>query len=194
MGPYAPIKNVSYKSQQGTLTDVSSWTSGFTANNINLIRFADVLLWAAEAEVQSPSGDLKKAQDYVNQIRLRAADPSGWVYKYKDAQNPSSGYSDTAAANYYIKPYPGIWTDPVYALKAIRFERMLELGMEGHRFFDLVRWGIAEPNINAYLAKEKTMTSFLEGAAFTAGKNEYFPIPQIEIDKSDQRLKQNPNY
>jgi hypothetical protein len=194
MGPYAPIKNIYYKSQQGTLSDVSSWTTGFTANNINLIRYADVLLWAAEVEVESQSGDLKKAQDYVNQLRLRAADRSGWVYKYKDPQNPSAGYSDTLAANYKISPYPGVWTDPVYALKAIRFERMLELGMEGHRFFDLVRWGIAESNINAYLAKEKNMTSWLEGAVFTAGKNEYFPIPQMEIDKSEGKLKQNPNY
>ncbi len=193
-GPYSPIKTAYNRSEHGNLTDVSFWSPGATANNINLIRYADVLLWAAEVEVQSTNGDLEKARDYVNQVRMRAADPSGWVYKYKDPQDPSKGYSDTPAAKYYIKPYPGIWTDKDFALKAIRYERMLELGMEGHRFFDLVRWGIAETSINPYLEKEKNMNGYLAGAVFVPNKNEYFPIPQSEIDKTDHHLEQNPNY
>jgi starch-binding outer membrane protein, SusD/RagB family len=193
-GPYSPKKTSIYASQIGTYTDVSFWTIGANAININLIRYADVLLWAAEAEVMSPAGSLAKAQDYVNQLRNRAADSTGWVYKYKDDQNPSAGYSETPAARYFIKPYPGVWTDPAYAMKAIRYERMLELGMEGHRFFDLVRWGIAEHDISLYLEKEKNITGYLNGAVFNPLQDSYFPIPQSEIDKSDHRLKQNPNY
>ena len=154
-GPYSPKKTSIYASQVGNYTEASYWTIGANAININLIRYADVLLWAAEAEVMSTNGSLVKAQDYVNQLRNRADDSSGWVYKYKDDQNPSAGFSDTKAANYFIKPYPGVWTDPVFAMKAIRYERMLELGMEGHRFFDLVRWGIAEHDINAISPKRK---------------------------------------
>jgi len=71
---------------------------------------------------------------------------------------------------------------------------MLELGMEGHRFFDLVRWGIAETEITAYLNKEKNITGYLNGAVFDSAQNNYFPIPQSEIDKSNGLLKQNPGY
>jgi len=193
-GPYSPKKTSIYASQVGTYTDASSWTFGENAININLIRYADVLLWAAEAEVMSANGSLAKAQDYVNQLRNRANDSSDWVYKYKDVNNPSAGFSDTPAAKYFIKPYPGVWTDPVFAMKAIRYERMLELGMEGHRFFDLVRWGIAENDINLYLQKEKNTSGYLNDAVFKTPQDLYFPIPQSEIDKSDHRLKQNPGY
>lgn len=193
-GPYSPIKNTNYKSQQGVLTDASFWTTGANANNINLIRYADVLLWAAEVEVLSQNGSLEKAREYVNLVRMRAADSTGWVYKYQNDQDASQGYSSIPAAHYFIKPYPGTWTDPEFAMKAIRYERILELAMEGHRFFDLVRWNIAASNINPYLAREKRISGYLEGAVFTAGTNEYFPIPQSEIDKSDHKLKQNPGY
>ena len=88
-------------------------------------------------------------------------------------------------------------------------ERRLELGMEGHRFFDLVRWGIAEPTLNTYLKYvsgravnnwpvPNNKRNFLINATFTAGRNEYFPIPQAQIDRSSKGgtpvLKQNPGY
>ena len=85
-GPYSPKKTSIYVSQIGTYTDASFWTIGANAININLIRYADVLLWAAEVEVMSANGSLAKAQDYVNQVRTRAADPAGWVHKYVDAK------------------------------------------------------------------------------------------------------------
>lgn len=184
-GPYSPIKNTYKKSQEGVLTDKSFWTAGVTANNYTLIRFADVLLWAAEAEVEV--GSLENARALVNQVRARAANPAGFV---KNGAVP--------AANYKVGLYTTPWTDKVAARKAVHFERKLELGMEGHRFFDLVRWGEAASTLNAYLAYEKTKRSYLNGASFQAGNDEYFPIPQPQIDRSVVNgvatLKQNPGY
>ena len=170
-GPYLPIKNTFYKSQQGSLTDNSSWTSGYTANNVNLIRFSDVLLLAAEAEIKG-GGSASQALIYVNQVRARAGNPTGFV--------PGS------AANYKIGLYAaGAFDDQAYALKAIYFERKLELAMEGQRFFDLSRWGIAGDELNTYYAHEISSGYTLDvGAHWTANKNEYFPIPQTQIDKS----------
>jgi len=182
-GPYTPKKNVYYKAQEGKKTDASFWTSGVTANNINLMRYADVLLWAAECEIEV--GTIDKAREYVNLVRQRAADPATWVKTAGGAN----------AANYKIGLYTAVWTDPVFAKKAVRFERTLELAMEGHRFFDLVRWGIADTEINAYFAKEKNLRSYMKNAVFTKGKNEYYPIPQDEIDRvGGGLLKQNPGY
>jgi hypothetical protein len=74
-------------------------------------------------------------------------------------------------------------------------ERKLELSGEGHRFFDLVRWGIAATELNAYLDYERSKVSaspFI-GASFEAGKAEYMPIPQVELDILEG-LQQNPGY
>jgi hypothetical protein len=196
-GPYAPKKMSYYKSQEGKLTDGTSWTNGLTATNFKLMRFADVLLMAAEAEVEV--GSLEKARGYVNQIRARAAIPSSFVKTYVDPANPSAGFTTTNAANYVIGLYPGPWTSQTTARTAVRFERKLELAMEGNRFFDLVRWNVAAPTINAFLAYEKTKLSAAYGTAtFVAGKHEYFPVPQRQIDLSStggvSSLKQNPGY
>ncbi|HVZ57850.1 MAG TPA: RagB/SusD family nutrient uptake outer membrane protein [Chitinophagaceae bacterium] len=194
-GPYSPLKNVYPNALLGKLTDASFWSSGVTANNVNLIRYADVLLWAAEVETEI--GSLSKAEDYVNQIRTRAANPAGFVHTYTDPSNPQGGFTNTPAANYKVSPYPaGYFSTQDIARKCIRFERMLELGMEGHRFFDLVRWGIAAQEINAYFPLEiaSLHIGYLTGATFTANKNEYYPIPQTEIDKSNGALVQNPGY
>ena len=184
-GGYAPIKNTYKKSQEGVLTDKSFWTSGVTANNYTLIRFADVILWAAEAEVEV--GTLANATTLVNRIRTRAANPAGFVKKA----------DGTPAANYKIAVYP-TFTDKATARKAVHFERKLELAMEGHRFFDLVRWGEAATTLNAYLAYESIKRSYLKTATFKAGTSEYFPIPQPQIDRSSvggkSTLKQNPGY
>ncbi|WP_020607657.1 RagB/SusD family nutrient uptake outer membrane protein [Spirosoma spitsbergense] len=180
-GPYSPKKFVFYKSQDKVLTDGSSWTDGYSAINYNIIRYADVLLMAAEAEIEV--GSLATALSYVNLVRARAANPAGFV-----TQNGQP------AANYVIKPYPA-FADKVAARTAVQFERKLELSGEGHRFYDLVRWGTAATVLNAYLAYEAPLlpTGFL-GAKFTAGKDEYMPIPQTQIDLQKGLLKQNPGY
>ena len=76
----------------------------------------------------------------------------------------------------------------------VQYERVLELGMEGHRFFDIVRWGTAEAEISQYISKEKTLLTYLGDSKFISGKSEYFPIPQDEIDKSNHQLIQNHGY
>lgn len=176
-GPYSPLKNVYYKSQAGRLTDASFWTSGVVATNYSMIRFADVLLWAAECEVEL--GNLGRAVQLVNTVRTRAANTAGWV--------------QGSPANYSIGLYTSFPSQDV-ARTAVRFERRLELAMEGHRFFDLVRWGIAGATLNAYIAKEKSLRSYLQSTTFAVGKSEYFPIPQGEIDQSQGTLKQIPGY
>jgi len=193
-GRFVPKKNDYYKSQQGSLSSTENFWAAIqlTANNVNLIRYADVLLWAAECEVRVANGDVNKALDYVNQVRNRVANSSTWV---KNAAG--TGPAD----NYSIKPYPaGAFNDKTYAMQAIMFERRLELALEGHRFFDLVRWGTAVSELNAYATYEhqiKNCYVFNEVRTFTA-KSELYPIPQGQIDALNAggtvALKQNPGY
>lgn len=183
-GPYSPKKFVYYKRQENTLTDGSSWTRGYATMNFNIIRFADVLLMAAEAEIGA--GSLDKALGYINQVRARAANKDGWVMEYSGGK---------PAANYDIALYKS-FASKDEATAALRMERMLELAQEGHRFFDLVRWGIAEQEVTKYLAYDsKILVAKLGGAKYTKGKNEYLPIPQTAIDMQGKDiLPQNPGY
>ncbi len=190
-GPYSPIKNVYFKKQQSSLTDQSFWSSGVSANNYTIMRFSDVLLMSAEVEAEA--GNLAGALLLVNRVRQRSADPQGWVKTYKDNAAPEKGYTTTNAANYKIGLYTTFLTKD-YAVKAVRFERKLELAMEGQRHFDLVRYGTATEVLNAYIAKEKTNRVYLKNASFTKGKSEYFPIPRNQIDLSKGTLKQNAGY
>ncbi|GGB24291.1 MULTISPECIES: RagB/SusD family nutrient uptake outer membrane protein [Mucilaginibacter] len=195
-GPYSPIKNVYGQAEQDVNGDNTSWAPG-SGINYNIIRYADVLLMAAEVEAQV--GSLDKAESYVNMVRNRAANPEGFVHKYKDNDDPTAGFTTQAAANYKVSPYPGgAFANKDFALKAIYFERKIELAMEGHRFFDLVRWGIADTELNAYIAYQSTLTNDVKGGKFIKGKSEYFPIPLVEIDLSAKggtpQLKQNPGY
>ncbi|WP_460974909.1 RagB/SusD family nutrient uptake outer membrane protein [Spirosoma knui] len=182
-GPYSPKKFIYYRSQNGSLTDGSSWTNGYSAINYNIIRFADVLLMAAEAEIEA--GSLETARTYINQVRTRAANQSAWV-KTADGKN---------AANYVISNYTTAFASKEAARSAVQFERKLELSGEGHRFYDLVRWGIAAPVLNSFLAYESTKLPLgYAGAKFTAGRDEYMPIPLVQLDLQKGVLTQNPGY
>jgi hypothetical protein len=151
--------------------------------NFNIIRFAEVLLWRAEALIES-NKDLDEARGLINQVRERA--------KNSDYVQKLDGSAD--AANYNIGLYPPAgWTQD-YARKALRFERRLELAMEGHRFYDLNRWGITATTINDYFLTESERVEYLQGMTFQAGKHEYLPIPQQEIDLAPNLYTQNPNY
>jgi starch-binding outer membrane protein, SusD/RagB family len=195
-GPYSPKKNVYYKGQEGTLTSASGWTKGYNTNNVKILRYATVLLLAAECEVEV--GDLNKARAYVNQVRQRAANPDGMVKKYVNDADPTKGFSTANAANYKVGQYTASWTDKAVAREAVRFEHRIEEGMEGHRRFDLVRWGVADVVLNKYLTDEVKKRTYLTGAKFTKGKSEYLPLPASSIVRSSidgaPTLKQNPGY
>jgi len=191
-GPYTPVKNAPYASQVGNLTDKSSWTAGYTAINITLCRYADVILWKAECEAQG--GDLVNALADVNIVRTRAMNtpvPTGSVAKYAGTQGPNHASLPFVYA-------AGFFTSTAQALKYIYFERRLELAMEGQRFFDMVRYGTAATELNAYVAKEVSYGyNLLNGATFKP-TSVYFAIPQAEIDASTiggkPTLTQNPGY
>ncbi len=153
--------------------------------NIDIIRYADVLLWKAEALIEL--GRQAEALPLINMIRTRAKNSTQRL-KFADGTDPS---------NYRVSEYAdGInipWTQ-ANARKALQWERRLEFATESPRFFDLVRWGIAAETLNAYLGVEKTRRAFLSAAEFTKGRNEYFPIPQKEIDFTKGLYTQNPGY
>ncbi|MEQ8216971.1 MAG: RagB/SusD family nutrient uptake outer membrane protein [Arenibacter sp.] len=150
-----------------------------TSKNVDFIRYADILLFKAEALIQLDRWD--EALPLINQVRARAA--------VSTQRQIDAGATDI----YNIQQYT-TFPDKDYAWKALKFERRLEFGMEGPRFFDLVRWGEAATVLNTYLAEEKTKRDFLSSAVFTAGRDEYYPIPQREIDFTGGLYTQNPGY
>jgi starch-binding outer membrane protein, SusD/RagB family len=153
-----------------------------TAKNYDILRYDDILLMQAEAYIEL--GQEANALPLINQIRTRAAASTA---KLKKADG-------TFASIYNTKPYPAAGWTQAYARTALRWERRLEFATEGARFFDLVRWGIAAQTLNAYVAAEKTRRPFLATAVFTAGRDEYLPIPQSEITFTNGLYKQNPGY
>lgn len=196
-GPYTPMKFNLRKSEYST-RDASGWTPGYAATNFLVIRFADVLLMAAEAEVEV--GTLEKAREYVNMIRARAAKPETFTVA-RDPADQSIDLVDAdgnpvPAANYVINTYDTPWSDQALARQAVRFERKLELALEGHRFYDLVRWGIVDTELNSYLTYEAAkIPSHFGSAKYTKGRDEYLPIPQRQIDlQGSDVLKQNDGF
>lgn len=153
-----------------------------SSKNTVVIRYADVLLWKAEALIEL--GRQNEALPIINQIRQRAQNS-------KDRLRYSNG---NYVSNYHIETYkPGVniqWTQ-ANARKALRWERRLEFAMEGERFFDLVRWGIAAETLNKYFETEKQRHEYLKEAHFTEHRDEYLPIPQQQIDFSDGNYQQN---
>lgn len=202
-GPYLPaMKFFFYKAERYVLS--SRTGRGQNANNYRYCRYAHVLLWRAEVAIAE--NDLNYAEELVNMIRQRADNHvvMGRVYTYSlpngfhDYENPNLIINwDEPAANYRVNTYPtGTFSSKGrdYALKAVQFETRLEFATEGHRFFDLRRWGIIAETLNAYARNDERTRTFMKGATFTPGKSEYMPIPQAEMDLQPGILVQNPGY
>lgn len=191
MGPYNWKKNMFLKSEKAFQT-TTGWMTGMNANNYRVYRLAHVILWLAECEAEI--GSLETATNLVNEIRNRAKNSN--VVRFDDG-TPGL-WNGTPAANYKVEPYPVTFPSKEYARKAIRTEMRLEFAMEGMRFFDLVRWGIAAEVMNNYLEVEGSFMPPLNGWHFTAGQHEIWPIPRTQIDLSLKNgvpvLVQNPGY
>lgn len=175
-GPFVGIKTMINQSQfAGNTVAGEAYITGL---DVNIMRLADVYLMAAECAVELDRLDL--ALTYVNAVRNRAA------------KIPKKKVNGVDVADYSVKPYP-LFANKDYARSAVRMERRLELAMEGHRFFDLVRWGVAKNVLESYSAFEGSFLPFYKGLNYKT-HNDYFPIPQTEIDRSGGTLKQNVGY
>lgn len=162
---------------------IKGWPWGASELNWQIIRYADLLLYKAEALIELGE-DLETARQLINRVRQRAMD-SEYV---KDFNNPEKD-----AANYKIGLYPAEgWTQD-YARQALRTEMRLEKALEGERFFDLVRWGIAQDVMTRYFEAEKDQRVYYQVAKFDAGE-EYFPIPVAQYNFSLGRYTQNYGY
>ena len=162
---------------------IKGWPWGASELNWQIIRYADLLLYKAEALIELGE-ELETARQLINRVRQRAMD-SEYV---KDFNNPEKD-----AANYKIGLYPAEgWTQD-YARQALRTEMRLEKALEGERFFDLVRWGIAQDVMTRYFEAEKDQRVYYQVAKFDAGE-EYFPIPVAQYNFSLGRYTQNYGY
>ena len=175
-GPFLAVKNTIEVAQMTSGTAPGS--TNVTGLNVNLIRLGDIYLMAAECAVET--GDLGTALTLVNAVRQRAA---------KITPQTING---APAAAYKVGLYTA-FPDANYARNAVRTERRLELALEGHRFFDLVRWGIAKTTLESYFAFEGTYFDYLKGISLKP-RDEYFPLPQDQIDRSQGKLVQSPGY
>jgi hypothetical protein len=160
------------------------WPCGASALNWQLIRYADLLLYKAEALIEIGGSGLEEARALINRVRTRAMN-SDYV---KDFYDPTKD-----AANYKIGLYPASVWNQDYARQALRTEMRLEKAMEGERFFDLVRWGIAKETMNNYFAAEKDNRIYYQNASFETGE-EYFPVPVAQYNFSGGIYVQNPGY
>ena len=102
------------------------------------------------------------------------------IYAEAAAQTANSG--EALAKLNLVRLRAGITPSSTATQADVWKERRLELAMEEDRFFDLVRQGRAGQVLRAL------------GKPFVNGKHEVFPIPQAEIDLSNNKLLQNPGY
>jgi hypothetical protein len=140
------------------------------------------------------------ARDLVNQIRNRAKNSTpvmGLCTSTKNLEADPVVDWTQPAANYVIEPYPPTgypFDNAANALLAVQHETRLEFATQNHRFFDLRRWGILEPTLNAYIQDDIGFRTFLQGAVFVADEDDYWPLPQGVLDLQPDILTQDPAY
>jgi len=117
-------------------TDVNTQAELNYGTNIRLIRYADVLLMAAEAYHFAQNYGDSRALTELNKVRTRAK----------------------------VSPINVTGNE---LFNAIVYERAVELAFEGHRFADIIRWGLAEQELSTY--------------GYSNAKYSKYPIPKGEI-------------
>ena len=182
-GYYTSLKEVPQRSKGETYN--SPWQA-FDMNDY-VFRYTDVMLMRAEALIET--GQLAEARTIINDIRQRAKNSVAKHIQYAADQCDIALYPDT-----YFK-------DKETARKCLQWERRLEMAMENGRYFDLRRWGIASKTLNAYFETEKndvydgqTYAQYLKDAHYTAGKNEFYPVPYNQLYYVPGLYSQNKGY
>ena len=182
-GYYASLKEVPQRSKGETFDN--PWQA--FAMNDYVLRYTDVMLMRAEALVET--GDLEGARTIVNAVRQRA-------------KNSVAKHIAYAADQCDIALYPSSnFASKEKARQCVQWERRLELAMESNRYFDLRRWGVASQTLNKFFEKEKdvvyngqTYAQYYKDAHYTPGKNEYFPLPYIQLYYVPGLYTQNKGY
>ena len=182
-GYYTSLKEVPQRSKGETYN--SPWQA-FDMNDY-VLRYSDVMLMRAEALIEI--GQLAEARTIINDIRQRA-------------KNSVAKHIQYAADQCEIALYPTTYfNDKETARKCLQWERRLELAMENGRYFDLRRWGIASKTLNAYFETEQhdvydgqTYAQYLKDAHYTAGKNEFYPVPYNQLYYVPGLYSQNKGY
>jgi hypothetical protein len=194
-GPYMTKKFMHKKSEAGLNTNGSGFYNGV---NFRTYRLAHILLWRAEVAVEE--NQLEAARLLVNQIRNRAKTSTVVMGLCSSTSNlgtnPVVDYTKPAA-NYMVEPYPAgaaAFATQAEARKAVRMEIQLEFATEGHRFFDLRRWGLANTVLNDYITRDKLFRSFMTGAIYNPTQDDYWPIPQDQVDLQAGVITQDPAY
>jgi starch-binding outer membrane protein, SusD/RagB family len=196
-GFLSPKKNQFHKAQEGTLSTASGWSNAPNAIDIPFIRYSDVLLMAAECEIET-GGNLTRAAQLVNQVRTRAGNfaQGAGTSEATISQALTGGAGVINGTTYKIGTYPVPFASQAAGRDAVRFERRLELAMEGYRLFDLRRWGNMVQVLNDFVAVEKNRrTQLFSGVQAVTAKYMLYPLPSVEIELSKKdgvaQLKQN---
>jgi hypothetical protein len=194
-GPYMTKKYMHFKSEQS----LNLYSTGFyNGKNYRMYRLANMLLWRAEIAVEE--NDLELARRLVNQIRNRAKGSSPVMGLCTSYTNPGSNPVvdwTKPAANYKVEPYPEghpAFSSRDEARKAVRMEIRLEFATEGHRFFDLRRWNIDGVVLNDYIARDNQFRTYMQGAVYDPEKDDYWPLPQYQLQLQKRVLLQDPSY
>ncbi|WP_109833346.1 RagB/SusD family nutrient uptake outer membrane protein [Reichenbachiella versicolor] len=186
-GPYMNKKTAYKKEEEGSTKGAGAWGQQHSGLNYNIMRYADLLLMAAEAEVELNM--LAEAEGHVNMVRNRAKNMT-----YLKEVLADGTVTTNDAATYVIEPYAdGTFAaqGQDYARKAVRHERRLELGMEGHRIYDLKRYSDAVNIIEDWKTNEdRLFGDRLSSWGTFQEKNLLFPIPVTAIDLSNGVLNQ----
>ncbi len=182
-GYYTSLKDVPQRS--GGETFDGSWQA--FAMNDYVFRYTDVMLMRAEAMIEL--GNLTGAMEIINDIRQRAKDSVDKHISYAKDFCDIALYTATT------------FGDQAHARECLRMERRLEMAMESSRYFDLRRWGIASTTLNSYFEKAKdaryddtTYGKYYETAHYTAGKNEFYPVPYNQLYYIPGLYVQNKGY